>query len=452
MKQGVILLLPCLALAPAAGAAPGRANTDFQQEIYDARDAVLPALVHVEPILEVYARGQKAKEAVTGSGVIIDDAGHVVTNDHVVANATRVTCILTDKREFTARVVGRDSSTDVAVLALDLGDAKVPHATLGRSAGLQAGQHVVAMGSPLGLARSLSAGVVSTPDRYFPEDFLPSGEMTGTYNTWVQTDAAINPGNSGGPLVDMEGHVIGINARAVPVFGENIGFAIPIDVVKEVAGQLIASGKVTRSWVGALFQETKSLAGWFGTRERGGVLVGGLFPDGPADHAGLHAGDIIVEWNGKPVSARFEEELPAFRKLVADSPIGATVPMTVVRNGAEMKLSVITQEEPLGQGAETEAGAWGFTVRDITPDLARRRRIEDPTGAYVTGVKPSAPASVAGIEEGDIIREVENEPVKDSAALREKLEALTKDARPSIMLRLERGRTHRVAVLEPPRG
>lgn len=438
---------PALARDPAPR--PRAASKDLQERIYAARDEVLPALVHVEPIVEVYMRGQRAKAAVTGSGVIVDDRGHVLTNDHVVANATRVTCILYDKREMTATVVGRDAATDVAVLRLDVPPGEsVPHARLGVSAELEAGQHVIAMGSPLGLARSISAGVVSTPDRYFPEDALPSGETTGLYNTWIQTDAAINPGNSGGPLVDLEGRVIGINARAVPIFGENIGFAIPIDVVKEVSAQLIEHGKVRRAWIGARFQNTKELAGWFGAGERGGVLIGGIIPGSPAERAGLLAGDVIVEWNGAPASARFEEELPAFRKRVSEAPIGKPSSLVVVRDGKEMPLQVTPEESPESlDDSETDLAPWGFTAKDVTPDLVVRRRIQDTKGAFVTGVKGADPAAVAGISEGDVIRAIDDEPVENAAALRALLEARTKAKATRVLVRFDRGVTKRLAVL-----
>jgi serine protease Do len=449
LAGSICLATPLLARDAGPRSRPA-AGDALQARIYAARDEVLPALVHVEPIVEVYARGQRAKAAVTGSGVIVDREGHVLTNDHVVANATRVTCILFDKREMTATVVGRDSATDVAVLRLDLPEgAKIPHATLGTSATLEAGQHVLAMGSPLGLARSISAGVVSTPDRYFPEDALPTGETTGLYNTWIQTDAAINPGNSGGPLVDLDGRVVGINARAVPIFGENIGFAIPIDVVKEVAGQLIATGKVSRAWIGARFQNTKELAGWFGAGDRGGVLVGGIVPGSPADRAGLLAGDVIVEWNGEPVSARFEEELPAFRKRVAQEPAGSAVPILVVRNGKEMPLKVTVEASPESlDDSETDLAPWGFTAKDVTPDIVVRRRITDTKGAFVTGVKGAAPAAVAGLDEGDVIRSVDGKPVTSAAALREILKERTDAKAARVLVAFDRGVTHRMAVLE----
>jgi serine protease Do len=424
--------------------APPR-EPDVQRAVFAARDAVLPSLVHITPILEVYSRGQKSKAAVTGSGVIMDAQGHVLTNNHVVSNAKRVTCILYDKRERTAHVVGTDTSTDVAVLQLDLEPGEeVPVAKLGESSSLSAGQYVVAMGSPLGLARSISAGVVSTPDRYFPEDFLPTGEITGTYNTWIQTDAAINPGNSGGPLVDLSGRVVGINARAVPIFGENIGFAIPMDVVRDVAAQILTGG-VKRSWIGARWQEVKGLGEYFGTER--GVLVGGIIPGSPAEQAGLRAGDVLLEWNGKPVSVRFEEELPAFRKLIADTPIGSGVPVRLVRQGEELSLRVTTELAPDADSDETEIEGWGMTVRDVTPEIARRRRIRDSEGVLLTGVKNAAPAAVAGLDDADILREVEGHRVRNVEELLAAQAELRLAEKTNLLVRFDRGVTHRVTVV-----
>ena len=197
-RPALLLAAAALALAPAPRAVPVDAT---QKAIYRARDKVFPALVHIEPILQVYRAGEKARMAVTGSGVIFSPEGYVVTNNHVVERAEKVTCFLEDQQEVPATVVGRDPETDVAVLKLDLTRVrgKLPYAELGDSSKVQVGEHVMAMGSPLGLARSVSFGVVSSVDRYLPEDQMPAGAATGLYNTWIQTDAAINPGNSGGP-------------------------------------------------------------------------------------------------------------------------------------------------------------------------------------------------------------------------------------------------------------
>jgi serine protease Do len=471
-RLAAALLLSLLAAAPAGAerwrkpprvhqsdvvaptAAPGQPlpGGELQGAVLSARDAVLPALVHVEPILEVFQRGRKAKAAMTGSGVVVDREGHVLTNFHVVENAKRVKCVLADQREVEASIVGTDPLTDIAVLRLELPPERLPQpARLGVSSTLTAGQFVVALGSPLGLARSLSLGVVSTPDRYFPEDALPGGGFTGAYNTWIQTDAAINPGNSGGPLVDLSGRVVGINARAIPIFGENIGFAIPMDVVREVLAQLKSTGRVERSWVGVRWQHLEGLAGYFGAEERGGVLVGGVVADAPAAVAGLEAGDVVVAWDGREVSARFEEELPAFRKLVADTPVGRRVAVRLLRAGEEREVAVRTAPRPEAESDELELPDWGLTARDLTPEIVRRRRLQGTEGALITGVRAAGPASVADLRAGDVIREVERRPVKDTAELLELYRELGGEGRDRLLLEVDRGATIRLTILEPER-
>ena len=435
---------------PEGQALPGG---DLQAAVFWARDAVLPALVHVEPVREVFQRGRRAKEAITGSGVVVDRRGHVLTNHHVAENAKRMKCVLADQREVEAVLVGTDPLTDIAVIRLLLPkDELPPPARLGSSAGLTAGQFVIALGSPLGLSRSLSFGVVSTPDRYFPENLMPGGQLTGAYNTWIQTDAAINPGNSGGPLVDLSGSVVGINARAMPIFGENLGFAIPIDVVREVFAQLVANGQVERSWIGARWQPLEGLADYFGTGGRTGVLVGGVIPGSPAAEAGLQAGDILVSWNGRPVSARYEEELPSVRKRIADTPVGDRVKMTILRDGEESVLRVRTQLRPEVESDEAEFPVWGFTTRDITPEIARRQRLPTSEGALITGVRGAGPASVAGLRPGDIIREVERREVRGTAALLELYRELRDADRKRLLVRVDRGATLRLTILEPERN
>lgn len=404
-----------LALAPFAPPAVWARTDATQDAIYRARDRVFPALVHIEPILEVYRAGAKERMAVTGSGVIFTSDGYVVTNNHVVERAQRVTCYLEDQQEVPAEVVGRDPETDVAVIKLDISHlkGKVPHADLGDSSTVQVGQHVMAMGSPLGLARSVSFGVVSSVDRYLPEDQMPAGAATGIYNTWIQTDAAINPGNSGGPLVDLKGRVIGINSRAVPIFGENVGFAIPINIVKEVAKKLIAKGSIDRSWIGANWQPLKVLPNYLELAEKRGVVIGGIVPGSPAAKAGLEIGDLLLAYDGRPVTVRYEEELPSFRKLEADTPVGARVPLSVDRHGERIELSLVTVRRTSEESEDFECRAWGFTVRAINDEIARARNLDSPSGVIVTGVKRGSFAADAELAPGDIILKVKGEDPKD---------------------------------------
>ncbi|MFQ6009119.1 MAG: S1C family serine protease [Candidatus Zixiibacteriota bacterium] len=268
-----------------ATAAAGIPLSVAQDEIYLARDKVLPALVHIQPVIKNYNTGELEKMEVVGSGVIFHPEGYVVTNYHVAGKAERILCTLYDKELVEAEFVGGDPLTDIAVVKLNLAAYRgtIHVAEFGNSDSLQVGQYVLAMGSPLALSRSVSAGVVSTKDRYFsPNVRLPSGERTGKYNLWIQTDAAINPGNSGGPLVDLSGRVIGINSRAT-LFANNLGFAIPINVVKKVTQAILTEGKVTRSWIGLHCQALQELEDYFGTSQNTGVLISSIDPGSPAE-------------------------------------------------------------------------------------------------------------------------------------------------------------------------
>jgi serine protease Do len=243
-------------------------SSELQPRIFTARNRVMPALVHIEPVRTIFSTGERRHALVTGSGFIFSQEGYVLTNHHVVENAEKLTCTLSNKKKLSAEIIGSDPSTDVAVIKLDLrdwGNETIPYVNLGNSDSLEVGQIVLALGSPLGLSRSVSLGVISSIDRYF-EDI---GSMVSPYNLWIQTDAAINPGNSGGPLIDLSGQVVGINARGV-FLAENLGFAIPINLAREVAEKLLQGNTIRRSWnhiAAGISAETGS-TGSFGCRDR----------------------------------------------------------------------------------------------------------------------------------------------------------------------------------------
>lgn len=405
----------CLLLSAIVPAARADAPEDLQSRMLRARDRVFPALVHVEPIVEVYQGGERGRMAVTGSGAIISEDGLVLTNAHVVEKAERVTCVLSDRREIPAEVVGRDEATDLAVLRLDaaaLEQGSVPVAVLGRSQELEVGQWVMAMGSPLGLARSVSLGVVSALDRYLPEDQLPGGAETGAFNTWIQTDAAINPGNSGGPLVDLEGRIVGINARAITVLGENVGFAIPVDVAHRVIPDLISEGRVPRSYAGLHLQSLRALPESRRHEVPDGVVVGGVDEGSPAALAGIMTGDLILEWQGEPTVARFEDQLPGIRQLMASSEAGAQVSVTVWKEGKTLEIPLVPLDRQSRVGDDFEARDWGFTTREVTAAFARELNLVDASGVIVTGVKPGSFAEKAGIAPRQVIIGLAEQPVE----------------------------------------
>jgi serine protease Do len=384
----------------------------LQDNIYRARDKVLSALVHIQPVITDYRTGKLRKQSVVGSGVIFHEDGYVVTNYHVAGKAERIICTMYDKEQVKAELIGGDPMTDIAVIKLDLSNHDVPLiiAEFGDSDSIQVGQYVLAMGSPLALARSVSYGVISTTDRYFSgRARLPSGEKTGIYNNWIQTDAAINPGNSGGPLVDLEGRVVGINSRAT-LFANNLGFSIPINIVKEVISGILTDGKVIRSWIGVECQGLQDLESWFGTARNEGVLIASIDSKSPAEEAGLQAGDIILDVDGQPVSVRFAEELPRFYKMIAVYPIGSDIELTVRRNDQVIYLEVTTHE--LGEilGRDLECKDWGFTVKNVTKQMTLDNQLEDTLGVFVSGVKRVGPAAEGGLRRGDVVRGINEEP------------------------------------------
>ena len=350
-----------------------------------------------------------------GSGVIIDSAGHIVTNAHVVKGADKIVIKLEDKRDFDAKVVGIDDKTDVAVLKIQSPN-ELHLAPLGDSDQLQVGDWVVAIGNPFGLSETDTAGIVSAKGRVIGE---------GPYDDFIQTDASINPGNSGGPLLDLRGQVVGINAAIFSQSGGNIGigFAIPINLVKHVVEEIKAHGKVVRGWVGVAIQDvTPALAKSFGLKEPEGALVADVTPDSPAAHAGLQRGDIILEYNGKHIGEA--HQLPG---LVAGTTIGTTVPITVRRKDSTEHLSVTVAEMPAqAEGAtarRADESDWGLAVANITPDLMQQYNLEKKEGVVVVTISPDSPADGAGLQPGDVIVQVNHRAVRSVAEYEQALES-----------------------------
>jgi serine protease Do len=444
MKQFLRLpkaaILTVFLLAAALNNATANPGNPHQQAIYSARDKVLPALVHIQPVITDFRTGKMVKQSVVGSGVIVHPDGYVVTNYHVAGKAERIICTLYDKEQVKATLVGGDPLTDIAIIKLNLDEykGKLTVASFGNSDSIQVGQYVMAMGSPLALSRSISCGVISTTDRYFSGDVqLPSGEKTGIYNNWIQTDAAINPGNSGGPLVDLSGRIIGINSRAT-MFANNIGFAIPINIVKQVFHDILNRGRVIRSWVGVQCQELQNLEGWFGTGINEGVLIASVDPQSPAEAAGLLAGDVILKTDNRSVSARFAEELPVFYKMVADYPVGDTITMTIMRGEKTFEVPVVTHELGDILGEDLECKEWGITIKSITKQMAVDNQLEDTLGVYVSGVKRVGAASDGGLRRGDVIRGVNERPVDTFQEFYQRYTALTAENANRVLLTVRR--------------
>lgn len=425
-------------------------ETDLQEKILLARDLVSPALVNVQPITDVYSSGERRSSTGVGSGFILDAEGHVITNYHVAGKAKRLIITLSNRERVPGVLVGEDPLTDLAVLKLELrpGQRIPAPVTLGDSDALAVGEYVLALGSPLALQRSLSFGVVSSKDRYLSDDFkLPTGEKTGSFNTWIQTDAAINPGNSGGPLVNLKGEVVGVNSRGA--FGaSSIGFAIPVNIVREVARSLIENGKVSRSFLGLTFQPLEELAQYFEAERAPAAVIRSVDPDSPAEKAGIRAGDVLLSYRGESVSAQFTEELPGIYKKIADTPIGEAVELVVSRGAETITVSATTEEEGESRSDEMDCESWGFTARGITRELALEFALPDSNGVFVAGVKPNGAAFQARLFPGDRIVAVDDEPVAGIEDLRRIYRSYDDLRKPKALLAVMRRHSRRWILIE----
>jgi serine protease Do len=354
-------------------------------------------------------RSPRDEGRASGSGVIVDKQGYILTNNHVVENAAEIEVGLSDDRKFKAVLVGRDPKTDLAVLRVEAPPGSLPVAELGDSDRLRVGQWAIAIGNPFGLDRTVTAGIVSATGR--------SRVGVATYEAFIQTDASINPGNSGGPLLNLQGKVIGINT-AIVASGQGIGFSIPINMAREVMGQLIAKGRVIRGWLGIVIQDlTSDLAAGFGIASPGGVLISDVMKDSPAEAAGMRPGDVIVEFTGAPI-----KEVTDLQRRVAAVEPGKPAALTVIRDRKPTPLTVRIGEQP---NEEVQVAALpreerlGLTVEPLTQEAAERYGLTARSGVVVTAVKPGSAGAEAGIRAGDAILEVNRRPVTSVEGFRD---------------------------------
>jgi len=350
------------------------------------------------------------RERSLGSGVIVDPGGYIITNNHVVSKADEIRILLADKRELKAKVVGTDPKTDIAVVKVDA--QSLPIIPWADSDKLQVGEYVLAIGNPFGLTQTVTMGIISAVGR--------ANVGIAEYEDFIQTDAAINPGNSGGALVSARGELIGINTAIFSQSGGymGIGFAVPSNMVRSVMEQLIKAGKVVRGYLGVSIQElTQDLARQFGVPETKGILISDVLADSPAKRAKLERGDVIVEFDGRAV-----ENPTQFRNLVAQTPIGKKVHIKMLRNGKERDQEVTIAEQPKSMAQVTPdaegdearpAGALaGLEVRELTTDVARRFNLpRNKGGVVVVRVADGSPAEEAGLQVGDVIVEINRQPV-----------------------------------------
>ena len=443
MKRHVVSFVVLVALVLSAGCADCfRKHEDFRDVIQNVQMKVFPTLVFVKPIKQHFATGELTRQQVLGSGVIISPDGLVVTNSHVAKDSVEIKCVLYNSEQLSAQVVGVDQDTDLALIKLRLpaDHAPLPVAAFGNSDDLREGQFVMAFGSPLGFARSISFGVVSCARRYLD---------IGSYNLWIQTDAAINPGNSGGPLVNDRGEVVGINTvRAA--FGENLGFAIPSNTVRDIAAQLQANNRVDRAYFGIQLQPIKDFIRDIIFDYDRGVLVAGVEYPSPAAAAGLKAGDRILTCNGTAVNGIFLEDMPAVRTVFAAQKAGEPCVLAVLRDNAVSDIVVRPTEKPQLTAEGVELEAWNCSVQEISKFRSPVLAYFVSNGAYVLGVRKGGNAQTSGLQPGDILLTIDGKPVRDLAALQEIYRQSVQIERGKRMLLIEilRGGYHAFLVLD----
>ncbi|MEJ2727794.1 MAG: DegQ family serine endoprotease [Deltaproteobacteria bacterium] len=355
------------------------------------------------------------KQPSLGSGFIIDKDGYVVTNNHVIEDADQIKVKLKDEHEFDAKIVGRDPNTDIALLKIESAQ-DLPTLKLGDSDALKVGQWVVAIGSPFGLEHTVTAGIVSAKGRVIG---------SGPYDDFIQTDASINPGNSGGPLLNMKGEVIGINT-AIIASGQGIGFAIPINLAKDIIVALKNEGEVTRGWLGVAIQDLNAdMAEYYGVEEKEGVFVADVFEGDPADKAGIKAKDIIIEVNGEKIKSSRQ-----LTGMIAGLSVGDSARIKILRDGMEktvtVKIAKRTEDKLAARSRPKEAAEeFGIRVSDLKPEIIQQFNIDETSGVIVTHVESGGKGDEAGVQVGDIIKEINRKSVKNIGDYEEILEQIS---------------------------
>jgi serine protease Do len=382
---------------------------------------------------------REQREQGLGSGVIVSPEGYILTNNHVVDGATDIRVTLSDKREFQAKLIGSDAKIDIAVLKVDAG-ALLP-VVIGDSSKVQVGDYALAVGNPFGVGKTVTMGIVSATER--------ANLGIEDYEEFIQTDAPINPGNSGGALVNDRGELIGINT-AILAHGsdgnQGIGFAIPVNLARSVMDQILKNGKVTRAYLGIAPQDvTPAIAKAFGAKDQRGALVGDVTPNSPAQKIGLQKGDIILELNGKPVADSND-----LRMSISMMQPDTSVKLQVLRNGAEREFTATLAELPTQQASVkssdegSQSALSGVSVEDLDAQAARQLGLPASTpGVVITAISPSSPAADSGLQRGDVIQEVNRQPVKNTSDF----EHAVRDSKDSTLLLVNRrGNTMYVAV------
>ncbi len=391
------------------------AKADPQVEA--AVQAVYPALVRIHVVAEEGDGGRMQKQRASGSGTIISPDGYILTNHHVAGRATRITVRLADRQEIRATLVGSDPLADLAILKIDrknLRDplAPLPVAKFGDSSALEVGDTVLAMGSPAGLSQSVTQGIVANTEMIAPGGSMRlDGESVGELVRWIGHDAVIFPGNSGGPLVNLKGEIVGVNEVGIG----SLGGAIPANLARKISDELIASGRVERSWVGLIAQPLLK-----SSDAKAGILVGGMISGSPAEKAGFRVGDIITKCNGIEIAAsRALEDIPVFNRILLESAVGSEIVFDGLRDGKPMSWKAVSHVREPAEPREKELLSWGITARDVTELNAKELLRDDNKAVLVQSIRPGGAAAVSKpvISPGDLILAVSNRPTPNLAEL-----------------------------------
>jgi len=427
-----ILILPAAASAQTKGL---ELFDELKSLIISVADSITPAVVHIEVIKKQDTQRYQS----LGSGLIIDQSGYILTNEHVVDMYVEVTVTLESNREYGAEVIGTDKLTDLALLKIKVPeDVKLKAAPLGNSDSMQVGEWVIAVGNPYGFDRTVSFGIVSGKGRV-----LNIQSRTPLLNNFIQTDAAIAPGSSGGPLVNLRGEVIGINSRGV---GQTQGFTIPINVAIDVRDKLLKSGNIERGWIGIVTQPlNRSYAKYLKRPEIEGVLIPDIIEDSPAEKAGVKPGDVLLKYGDENLNAEKEDDLNKLTLMIAQTPVGEEKSLTVFRGGQTRTLKVIVGEQPKVKADEFET-QYGFTVKEITDDMYRSYMLETREGVYVSFVDVGTVADKGDLMDGDVITAVNNRKTPDFSTFKNSINEAAGDD--FILLSVLRGKERKLALLD----
>jgi serine protease Do len=414
---------------------------------------LLEAVVRIDVREVTYRGGSKQNVSGVGSGVIISEEGHILTNAHVVSTfAEEIRITLSNLERVSAKLVGWDHWTDLALLKLDLYELEgrglsFTIAEFGDSDEVYPGLTVFAVGTPNGLTRTVSRGIISNTNRFFEGADGVRGYETGYFNTWLQTDAAINPGNSGGPLVREDGKIIGINTRAY-LGSNNLGFAVPGKTAQFVLSGLLESEEIVRSYSGITLGPMQDLENFYNLQANQGVLIESVDPGSPAANQGIQPGDILLSLDEDLVDGRFPEQLPPIQNTIANYSVGSDIVLDLNRQGQSITKTVTTEKLESRVGEEWAFDKWGLSIREVSRAYARENKLESDDGFLVLGSKTAFPAAKAGIRSGDIISKINRAPVGTMEELKQRHEEFTDDSEP-LFVEVTRNYRTSLFILKP---